>query len=737
MRILSFLLCLLWCNQLLGQTASPFAYYFTDSVEVKISEETSLLNPWAGGLNATQFNTMDLDGDGLEDLVLFDRTTSKFSTFLQKDKTYRYTPEYEVFFPVVDAWMILADFDGDGKKDLFVPINNGVKVFKNVSPSPGTIEWEVFKDPILTTSLAGNPINLKVDLTDIPAIRDVDNDGDLDILTFIPQVGGRVEFHKNLSQEKYGNSEQLEFEKATNYWGNFEECGDCETYIFNGEGACRNDGILHAGSAILATDLNGDQVTDLVIGEVSCNNLVYMENQGKPDVPLFDQANINFPAGQPVNFYIFPAAFHLDLDFDGVKDLLVAPNTFKNEALLMDFTNSNHLYKNQGSDEQPDFQLSQTNFLQDQMIEAGEDIRPAVADFDGDGDLDLFVSGKGQQQEGNQFYSTVQLYENTGDNEQPAFTLVNHDYLDLSFLQLKYLSVQFIDLNQDLVPDLVISGTKPQSNRASLWYVINTNTQGGTYQFDLEQRQEINLALRPDDHPYFFDVNKDGKADLLVGTYGGALKYYRNEGNDTFSLENNSLGGVKDDFYKKNLFVSVADLKKDGKPELILGRQILAEFQSEKRELGLVIVNDFQDHLDGEFPVTSHLVANSMKGEQVAHYFGRSVAPVALDNYLLVGTAGGGVHLLKSTTPIDGPNLGEQPNALIMPNPANERFGIITNREMKVAVYSVSGKLMLKNIRISSGTTVSITTHHWPSGLYIVHFYGEAGTFSKKVLVQH
>ena len=55
--------------------------------------------PWAGGLNAAHYNTMDLNHDGKDDLVLFDRTADKVITFLQQNNQYQYAPDYESFFP--------------------------------------------------------------------------------------------------------------------------------------------------------------------------------------------------------------------------------------------------------------------------------------------------------------------------------------------------------------------------------------------------------------------------------------------------------------------------------------------------------------------------------------------------------------------------------------------------------------------------------------------------------------
>ena len=49
--------------------------YLNDQYTIVQDQNGNILSqPWAGGLNAAQFNRMDLNGDGIEDLVLFDRT---------------------------------------------------------------------------------------------------------------------------------------------------------------------------------------------------------------------------------------------------------------------------------------------------------------------------------------------------------------------------------------------------------------------------------------------------------------------------------------------------------------------------------------------------------------------------------------------------------------------------------------------------------------------------------------
>ena len=49
---------------------AQFTFTLDQSIPVEANGK-SLAMPWAGGLNAAQFNTMDLNGDGKQDLVTF------------------------------------------------------------------------------------------------------------------------------------------------------------------------------------------------------------------------------------------------------------------------------------------------------------------------------------------------------------------------------------------------------------------------------------------------------------------------------------------------------------------------------------------------------------------------------------------------------------------------------------------------------------------------------------------
>ena len=70
---------------------AQFTYTLDQSVPVEVNG-AALLNPWAGGLNSAQVNSIDLNGDGQQDLVVYDKMASKVSTFLAVNKTYVYAP---------------------------------------------------------------------------------------------------------------------------------------------------------------------------------------------------------------------------------------------------------------------------------------------------------------------------------------------------------------------------------------------------------------------------------------------------------------------------------------------------------------------------------------------------------------------------------------------------------------------------------------------------------------------
>ena len=69
---------------------AQFTYVMDKSIPVKDEQGSALSLPWAGGLNAAHYNTMDLNGDNVDDLVLFDRMADKVLTFISVESKYQY-----------------------------------------------------------------------------------------------------------------------------------------------------------------------------------------------------------------------------------------------------------------------------------------------------------------------------------------------------------------------------------------------------------------------------------------------------------------------------------------------------------------------------------------------------------------------------------------------------------------------------------------------------------------------
>ena len=177
-----------------------------------------LVNPWAGGLNSPQLSTIDLDGDGIKDLVVFDngRITTYINNGTAGQVDYHYAPEYISAFPEMHAWALFVDYNCDGKEDIFTYGNGGIMVYRNVTLTSG-LQFVLQTTQI--NSMYGTILsNIYCNSMTLPGLADIDGDGDLDILSFAIS-DETIEFHKNYSIENYGTCDSLTFALDTSSWG--------------------------------------------------------------------------------------------------------------------------------------------------------------------------------------------------------------------------------------------------------------------------------------------------------------------------------------------------------------------------------------------------------------------------------------------------------------------------------------------------------------------------------------
>src|SRR5688572_27245561 len=195
------------------------------NVPVQVNSVT-LLKPWAGGLSYPMFSEFDFDMDGTTDLFCFDRANNRIVPFINggtpNQVDYTYAPEYVKYFPEPRLWAFTYDFDCDGKKD-FITLSdtyNGIKAYKNISSTPGSLQFVLFSDKLMS-QYPTTYTNMFASYGLVPAMSDVDNDGDVDILCWNNGMGGMVEYNKNLSVENGFGCDSLQFDFITSCWGNF------------------------------------------------------------------------------------------------------------------------------------------------------------------------------------------------------------------------------------------------------------------------------------------------------------------------------------------------------------------------------------------------------------------------------------------------------------------------------------------------------------------------------------
>ncbi|MDN5216512.1 T9SS type A sorting domain-containing protein [Fulvivirgaceae bacterium BMA12] len=717
---------------------SQFSFEPDTSIPVSI-DGNQLDLPWAGGLNSGQYQVMDLNNDNRDDLVIFDRTSGKILTYINiENNRYEYDSDYEHFFPEdVSNWMVLADYDCDGKKDIFTNALLGMKIYRNVSDDLPA--WEVVADPLFTQG-SSSRINLQVNESDIPAINDLDGDGDLDILVFNFFAGGTIDHHLNRSMEKYGICDSLDFQRVDRNWGRFAEC-NCGDYAFgetcaekNGSRAAR---VNHAGGkALLAFDNDGDEDKDILFGDEECTDLVYFENHGTADAALMLDFNDNYPNTQDrISFPFFPAGYYEDVNFDGVKDLIVAPNTADNLGDLINFKNSSWLYLNSGSDSNPQFTFAGNDFIQNESLDLGENAYPLFLDFDSDGDSDLILSSKGFTR-GDDFFATLFLFENVGNVTAPSFALIDEDYLNFSSLKLKNLQLFLADYDLDNQPDIIYTGSAEGDNLTKdVFFLPNNATGQNAFSFDLNQAQKIAFSTSNKDNLFFIDIDGDRYLDILLGKPTGAIVYYRNNASNEFVVENETFFNIGNDIFKRTPSINAFDLNGDNRLELIITNG------SGK----INIYEDFLNNIDNPSAPFESVVVNKLKESTVASRFGRQswtgFADLNNDRLpeMIVGNVQGGVQLLlnKSQKKTDGDN-GSNLTLVVYPNPVTDEktLKIESNQPAELTLFNVLGQKISDLGAVNTNQILPVDISTLPNGLYLLMAKNTSGKNTERLLIQ-
>lgn len=706
----------------------------------------SLKYPWAGGLNNPQFSDGDFNNDGIRDLLIFDRTGNKAYTFINHGTPntvdYEYAAEYEKGFPALRDWALLRDYNCDGIPDIFTytggPIINpgvGIQVYRGYYSADNKIQF-VNADSLLRIPYDTFMLNLYVSSVDIPAIVDVNGDGDLDILTF-QITGGFVIYYENQSMELLYACDSLIYFKMDDCWGDFYEPSLQRTDLL--DQVCPFFGPVdeeqrdagHTGSVETAWDNDGDGDVEFLKGDISFSNLSYLTNGGTASDAHMIAEDTSFPSYDvPADVFIFPAPFLVDVNNNGLIDLLVAPDAAGGSVNL---TCSWH-YNNVGNPTTATFSFQTNTFLNGDMIDVGEGCFPVFFDADSDSLPDMIIGNRGYFDNTNQniYIGELSYYKNIGDAANPVFRLVTKDYANISALSVKGVYPAFGDMDGDGDKDLLLG-----QEDGSLLYFKNTAPEGDPASFIFFQANYANAdVLGNFSTPQIVDVNRDGLPDILMGEQGGNLDYFQNTGTltspDFSSPPNTFFGGVdvRQAGYFDGFSAPFLYDENDGN-----GYQLLV---GSKRGWIYRFIN-IDNNLEGVFTLADSFYSNINTGAN------STVSGADANNDgktdFLIGNFRGGVTFYNSkitATPEEKP--AHDIAIRIFPNPANQGFDVIVSSEkttgIKMELFDLLGNKWGDQIA-REGISTHWDVQSYPTGIYLLRVNTGTHTLVQKIIVSH
>jgi hypothetical protein len=533
------------------EATGPFPAYRMSVTGIAVADSAGVdyPYPWLGGFNLPRPQVIDIDGDG--DLDLFVQEASGRVMFFENTGSAT-QPEFTwrtAAYQGIDAgeWYRFAKMDDDADVDLLTE-----RVFSYVSywRNDGTVrspDFVLAADSLRDAN--GEPIFS--DRQNIPNIADIDCDGDLDLL--IGRLTGSITHYEEVGRDE---NDLPRFRHVTDNFQNISIIANfgpgAAPNVPGGAGAVNPSGSSKHGANTLAlADFDGDGDLDLFWGDYFEAGLLYIPNEGTCQRPDLDSEPVQFPPNAPIETSGYNAPTLGDLDGDGDLDMLVGVlgGAFNPNRTMID----NFLFLEQTGPNT--FEQRTSRFLPN--LDVGSESVPTFVDWDGDGDQDLLVSNK-LEQDGSPT-SRIYRFENVGDRSAPRFALrgvlpIEGDY---------HYAPAFGDLDGDGTLEIVL-GTWRSDLRL---YHREGDALVRDTTFDVKLTRGTNAA------PALADIDADGDLDLFVGEASGELNFYRNVGTPqkaVFELESDNFGEFDPG---RRSFPRLVDFDGDGDLDLFLGTE--------------------------------------------------------------------------------------------------------------------------------------------------------------------
>lgn len=700
---------------------------FSDATVLDMNNKPLSL-AWTGGANKPQLAMADLNKDGRKDLVIFEDYVSLKTLIATAPGVYKYDSKYEGNFPTMNGYFNLIDFNQDGIADLVHRSMAGVGVYYGYY-SDNQLKFKYYKDLYYTNS--SGQVNLHVAPASIPAFADMDGDGDIDIISY-DVWGTQIDHYRNCQKEDGLPNDSIKICVLDNCYGktyqNFERKQvmnyNCQQWgtTCKGCGSPSNKG-THGSNTLCFIDIDSDGDLDHFNGNESFADIQFFYN-GKNLYgvdSVIAQDTIWKSNGVDMIMPNFPAAFVLDIDHDNDEDLLFTPTALNSENY-----NSINFYENIGNNSNKNFVHKTSNKFINQMIDMGMGSYPVLYDFDKDGKKDLFVGADGFYQHPSGLNkSKIAYYKNTSTTTGSySFVLQTDDFLGLYAMNFQGSALAIGDLDNDTLDDLVIGrtdgtfaffkNTAASDTVAPIWQLTTNVIRDLTTSKDLDVGDYAT--------PCIYDIDNDGKNDLISGSQFGDLYYYNNYSTTPGMLQvrevTSNLGGVKitDPYepyaYSAPYFGPVDDTQID---YLVVGCQWGELYRFDGFQNGA---------MPAQYTMIDSMYSYINVGKRSAPAFGN----VDNDNQnlheMIIGNVLGGLNFYKQDFKVHiNDRVAGSKDVLSYPNPAGNVLNIkwakgFEQGPISVQLVSVTGQTILNQTFDAQKTGCSLVLNDVASGTY-------------------
>ncbi len=370
-------------------------------------------------------------------------------------------------------------------------------------------------------SSTNNPFDdVNVGMNSIPALADIDNDGDLDAVIGEEEEGS-LKYYENTGTALVAKT------------------GDANPFqtVYSGN---------NSSPALVDIDSDGD--LDVFLGSHRSNSIAFHKNTGTLSQPHFENQIDSTNPFDSVEVGAYSTPTFVDIDQDGDFDAFIG----ENEGIIS-------YYENSGTANSPRFVKRTGAANPFNGVDVGDKSHPALIDIDHDGDLDAVI---GENQ------GFIHYYENVGTARQPEFISQVNPFANVDVGEQS--APTLVDWDKDGDWDAVIG----EQNGVINYYENIAPVTG--HRFINQERvfKGINVGNRS--VPFLVDIDQDGDLDAFVGEEQGPINYYKNIGTvnrPVFEEQTGEANPFKDMAAYHNISPTLVDIDADGDSDAFIGNR--------------------------------------------------------------------------------------------------------------------------------------------------------------------